>query len=286
MACAVCDHCEVDASARRDLAILAARSVAARHGINAVYPSIIKDSNNTIVDLGAANLVAKVATSTLPGRVIDTEFAVLSHLHNKDAPTGRLSDRIEHGPHDELGCRLFFLDRLEIIDAPLTAAQVLDTVRATHLALADLDLAVPDFDQNLTAATALFDDPTRTATVPSGERDFCLSVGRRLRQQLDALAWQKLVLHGDPWVGGNLVHTTSGPRLVDFEAVCRGPFEWDLSSFDGDGIGAADKDLLAVCKALRSFTVAAWCWAQPGRAPEVDEAAHWHLHVLHATFDT
>lgn len=276
----------MDASARRDLAILAARSVAARYGIDSVNPSIIKDSNNTIVDLGAASLVAKVATSTLPGRLIDTEFAVLSHLHKKGAPAGRLSDRVEHGPHDELGCRLFFLDRLEIVDAPLTAAQVLDTVRATHGALADLDLAVPDFDHNLTVATELFSDLTHTATLSSGEREFIASVGRRLREQLDALAWPALVLHGDPWVGGNLVNTTSGPRLVDFEAVCRGPFEWDLSSFGGDGIDAADKDLLAVCKALRSFTVAAWCWAQPGRAPEVDEAARWHLCVLHSTFDT
>jgi hypothetical protein len=94
------------------------------------------------------------------------------------------------------------------------------------------------------------------------------------------------VLHGDPWIGGNLVNTTSGPRLIDFEAVCRGPFEWDFSSFGGDVIDAVDQELFAICEALRRLTVAAWCWAQPGRAHEVDEAARWHLHLLHATFDT
>ena len=28
------------------------------------------------------------------------EFTVLAHLHHKNAPTGRLSDNIDHGPHD------------------------------------------------------------------------------------------------------------------------------------------------------------------------------------------
>jgi hypothetical protein len=90
----------VDGSARRELAIDAARQVALDHGITTTTASIIKDSNNTIVDLGAANLVAKVATSPDPDRPIDTEFAVLSHLHHKNAPTSRLSDQLAHGPHE------------------------------------------------------------------------------------------------------------------------------------------------------------------------------------------
>jgi hypothetical protein len=31
---------------------------------------------------------------------------------------------------------------------------------------------------------------------------------------------------------------------------------------------------------VRSLCVAVWCWAQPERAPEVDEAADVHLRLL------
>jgi hypothetical protein len=215
----------------------------------------------------------------------DDVGAVLSHLNDKNAPTGRLSERIAGGPHDELGCRLFFLDRLDITDTPIAAADAFDAVRATHEALTDLPVPLPTFDDNLALARALFADPTRTATVPENEREFCLIVGSQLRARFDVMTWHSRVLHGDPWIGGNLVNTSSGARLVDFEAVCRGPLEWDLSSFAGDDLDNVDESLLAVCRTLRRFTVAAWCWAQPGRAPEVDEAARWHLNALHTSID-
>ena len=162
----------------------------------------------------------------------------------------------------------------------MSPSDALHAIITTHAALDDLELPLGDFDENLTAAAALFDDPTVTATLPAKNAEFCARVAIRLRHQLDAHTWQPRVLHGDPWLGGNLVNTTNGPRLIDFEAVCRGPLEWDLSSIAIDDIDGVDADLLGVCRALRSFTVAAWCWAQPGRAPDVDDAARWHLHRL------
>jgi Phosphotransferase enzyme family len=288
MAIISCDDCSVDADARRELAVRASLMVARRFGIDDAAPKIIKDSNNTIVDLGTANLVAKVATNATADHSTATEFAVLSHLHHKNAPTSCLSDRIDHGPHDELGCRLLFLDRLEIIDAPVPVSDALAVLYATHEVLADLTVPVADFDDNLVTAQDLFDDHARTATLPETQRQFCAAVGSKLRDRLNASRWQARaqILHGDPWVGGNLVNTVDGPRLIDFEAVCRGPIEWDLScAVEGvpDGVNG---DLLALCRSLRSFSVAAYCWAQPGRAPDVDEAAEWHLHLLHRTFDS
>jgi hypothetical protein len=51
--------------------------------------------------------------------------------------------------------------------------------------------------------------------------------------------------------------------------------EQDASFFE-----EADPHLLDLMRDLRSCCVAAWCWMQRGRAPEVDEAAVWHLHRL------
>jgi hypothetical protein len=59
--------------------------------------------------------------------------------------------------------------------------------------------------------------------------------------------------------------------------------EWDLSALGEVPEDATDVDaeLLRTCRLLRSLLVAGLCWAQPSRAPEVDEAAHVHLRILH-----
>jgi hypothetical protein len=42
----------------------------------------------------------------------------------------------------------------------------------------------------------------------------------------------------------------------------------------------ADVALVDQLREARSLCVAAWCWMHPERAPEVKEAAHFHLNVL------
>ena len=77
--------------------------------------------------------------------------------------------------------------------------------------------------------------------------------------------------------------TQDGVRWFDFESVCRGPLEWDLSALPDRALGAfsdADRDLLANLRRLRSVCVAVWCSVQPDRAPEVAEAADFHLRAL------
>lgn len=70
-------------------------------------------------------------------------------------------------------------------------------------------------------------------------------------------------LHGEPHLG-NLIVTAEGPHLVDFEAVCHGPREWDLASMEEEvarAFGAVDEDLLARLRLLNSARVATWCLA-------------------------
>ena len=67
----------------------------------------------------------------------------------------------------------------------------------------------------------------------------------------DALGREAQVLAhlGNPWVGGNLVATTAGLRMLDFETVCLGPREWDLSSIDDVPEAAVDDPaLLDACR--------------------------------------
>jgi hypothetical protein len=87
------------------------------------------------------------------------------------------------------------------------------------------------------------------------------------------------VLHGGPHAS-NLLRTPSGLRWIDLDTVCRGPLEWDLAHLPQEAAAAfpeADLELLDAMRNLQSAEVAVWCWASYGRAPEVDEAAHFHL---------
>lgn len=264
-------------------ALRAVEEIAAAHGLDARDLRIVKDSNNTVVDLGTAPIVAKVATTTLPGRhdAFALEFAVLRHLHGSHAPVARLSDALPHGPHEADGLPVLFLDRLDLSDDTVELTDAVAALDATHGALAGIAAPLPAFTEALTAAHRLYRDDARTPGLPPDERAFCVRAGDRLLSDLKPTVGRPVVLHGDPWIGGNLVATTSGPVLLDFEAVCMGPREWDLSAFGEEAAPFGDPDLFARCLAARSFLVAALCWAQPGRAPEVDEAATWHLHLLH-----
>ena len=183
---------------------------------------------------------------------------------------------------------MIFLARLSELAAPVSADGAITTLAVTQAALAGFDRStLPRVTDSLFLARGLLGNESHSPTLPAAERGFCVAVGEHLESMLRENSWLDIVLHGDPWIGGNLIQTTLGPKLVDFEAACTGPAEWDLSSLgdianDAEGV---DRDLLGTCRLLRSFTVAAWCWTQPDRAPEVAKAADWHLRALHNSFD-
>ena len=74
---------------RSERAVAAAVAVAARHGISAGQPRVLWDSNNTVVHLHPAQVVAKVAANERrpEGAVaLSRELAVAAHLAALGAP--------------------------------------------------------------------------------------------------------------------------------------------------------------------------------------------------------
>ena len=63
----------------------------------------------------------------------------------------------------------------------------------------------------------------------------------------------------------------------------RWSIEWDLAYLPDAALTAfpnRDVAALARLRAAVSYCVATWCWAQPGRAPEVAAAAQYHLDAV------
>jgi hypothetical protein len=87
---------------RRRLAIQAAVGVADALGVVARRPTILKDSNNTIVHLAPAPIVAKVGTSHFGDAKLESlerELAVAAHLAEREAPAIAPARDVAPGPY-------------------------------------------------------------------------------------------------------------------------------------------------------------------------------------------
>jgi Phosphotransferase enzyme family len=268
---------------RRRLAVTSAVEVIDRYGLSAPAPLVLKDSNNTIVWLRPLPVVAKVATSTLPGRAagLAVELDVLAYLTGSGAPVAQLADGLPPELHTAGGRSVLLLDYVEHDPGrpvpPETARAALVSV---HDALRGYPGELPAFTDHLTRIRPLLSDPRLTPDLVDDDRALLVSMVDHFAVAFPLnAAWRPL--HGDPWMGGNLLSTPTGAVLVDFEAACRGPVEWDWTSLPLDVTPAdLDGDFAARLRLLRSLVVTAWCFAQPGRAPEVDSAARYHLGVV------
>jgi Phosphotransferase enzyme family len=267
---------------RRERALTATRQVALAVDLDVTGARVIKDSNNTVVVLPAEQLVSKVSTSTLDGRgrdALERELRLGQHLARHGAAIAPPAGPGIAGPHEYRGVTLtlwcYHEDRPKPSDAD---AELGEALRGFHAALDDMVNVLPSMVQKVDRAADLLQQPSATPGLSATDRRAAARAPRRVCDLFDSLG-SSTALHGEPHEG-NTIWTESGPLLIDFEAACAGPLEWDLAYLPDGALSAfPDRDDEAVVK-LRSavsFCVAAWCSAQPTRAPEVAAAATYHL---------
>jgi aminoglycoside phosphotransferase (APT) family kinase protein len=275
--------------ARRERALRSARKAVRGLGLDDAGACVLRDAHNTLVLLPGPGVVAKVATSTLAARgpeALARELAIGRHLAARRAPIAPPLAGSAGGPHELDGTVLTLWSYRAAGPAPGSAAPRLGTaLAALHDALADLGAPLPAFTEKLDRAAALFADPGATPELQASDRHLTALAHERLRPRLAGVG-DRRPLHGEPHEG-NVLWTPDGPLFVDFEGACSGPREWDLAYLPPEARAAfpdRDDELVEVLGRAIAFCVAAWCWAQRGRAPEVDEAAAHHLGVLRSTF--
>ena len=158
-------------------------------------------------------------------------------------------------------------------------------MRGLHDAIFDCPIELPPLWERLDRAQAVADDSAASPALPDDDRRFLARSLRDLRSAFQRLQLPERPLHGGPHQS-NLLHTAEGPRWIDFDTVCRGPAEWDLAHLPEEAAASFPEirsDALALARRLVGAEVAVWCWHTYGRAPEVDEAAHFHLARLRST---
>ena len=271
------------AAERRGRAVSAASAVALAHGFASRDALVLQDWNNTIVHLRPFPLVARVSTSPLApfARSLEREVSVAAHLAARGAPVIAPSPLLPAGPHEHDGLLLTFWEHST---GPLAdegdAAAAGCSLREIHEAFGGFRGELPSFREQLLAVERLL--AGAPLELADEDRGFLQELHGQLMADVETFAFRERPLHGEAHLRNAMV-TADGVRWFDFESVCTGPLEWELSALPDDALGAfgeLDRGLLAVLRRLRSLCVAVWCAVQPDRAPEVAEAAAFHLRAL------
>jgi Ser/Thr protein kinase RdoA (MazF antagonist) len=250
---------------------------------------VIAESNNTIVRLPAEGLVAKASTSDLEGRgedALERELGLGRRLADRGASVAAPAPHPIAGPHQASGVSLSLWKYVVPGDKPRNAERALgEAIAGFHMALADAAGELPRLGERIDEAHRLVQDARATPSLTATDRVLAGGARDRLTALVISLDG-RTALHGEPHEG-NIVWRPDGPVLIDFEAACRGPVEWDLAYLPAGALDAfpnRDDEAIARLRAGVSFCVAAWCLASPDPTPAVAEAARIHWNALRGSW--
>jgi phosphotransferase family enzyme len=271
---------------RRAWALHAAVAVARRQGIAAGNPKVLHDANNIVVHLAPSPIVAKVCRATPGDRgwcKLAAELDIADHLVGAGAPVVVPSPELPAGPYSEDGYAItFWRHHHHDSGAPASGRAAGQALANVHRALDGYPGPLPSFlDRQPRRTSRILADPAALPALQAQERAFLRSELTSLLTQLGECRLDSRALHGDPH-RGNLLVSRGEYLMIDFESVCWGPLEWDLSALPGGGAGvfAVNQQLLMLLRRLRSLCVAVWCWTRPVHAIELDRAARAHFNLL------
>ncbi|MEW6736360.1 MAG: phosphotransferase [Acidobacteriota bacterium] len=275
---------------RQARAIEAAIKIADTYQIRSDTPIILKDSNNTVIHLAPSMVVAKVATSILRKQNISNlehELNVALHLTNVGAPIVSPSKEIPPCIYRYKGLEITFWQYCDgEIHEEIDRCEFVAVLKQFHTALASYQGILKSFTEDYQECYSLLDSYHLSPELSVTDRQFLRQVYQHLRVRLDTIDYEDIPVHTEIH-GGNVIWTDRGPLLIDFESCCRGPQELDFLFFSERNLSICpglNKQLMEILCDLRSFRVAVWCWLQPDRAPEVLEAAEYHLSRLHSLY--
>jgi hypothetical protein len=273
-------------SVRNGPAVLAAQAIAQRHGIAAESARVLHDANNVVVHLAPSPVVAKICRASVGDhgwRKLATELEIARHLVRAGAPVVGPSHELPPGPHIQGGFAMtFWRHHDHDPSAPASTRAAAQALAQVHEALDSYPETFTSFlDRQVSRSAKILFGDSAPSQLPTSDRDFLCSQYLSITSELHNRKLNCRTLHGDPH-RGNVLVSKDGYLLIDFESVCSGPVEWDLSALPGLGAGAfcVDEDLLSLVRRLRSLCVAVWCWTRARSSTVLDRAARNHMGLL------
>ena len=215
--------------ARLERPIRAATETAIAHGVTPDRCEILQDGHTLVLRL-SESLVARVVTE-IDGPRQGTEWfarenAVARYLAERGAPVIPLHPELPPGPYQHLGYSLNFWQFVTALDVEPEPASIGRLLHQCHATLRDFDQPLPEL-AILTESVDLLATLKKRERFPVETLDLLRD---RLARSIEVLrAFPRQALHGDAHLG-NLMNTTRGLLLTDWEDTFEGPVEWDLAS--------------------------------------------------------
>ena len=273
-------------SVRNGTAVEAAQEIARRHGIAAEHARVLHDATNVVVHLGPSPVVAKICRASVGDRgwhKLAAELEIARHLIRAGAPVVGPSQELPPGPHAQGDFAMtFWRHQDHDPDALAASAGAGHALAQIHEALDSYPETFPSFlDRQVRRTAKILFGESALSPLSTPDRDFLRNQYLHITSELHGRQFWCRTLHGDPH-RGNVLVSKAGCLFIDFESVCSGPLEWDLSALPGPGAGAfnVDDDLLSLLRRLRSLCVAVWCWTRARSSTALDRAATYHMGLL------
>ena len=249
-------------------AVAASVAVAERLGLPSEDPVIVAEGYSVRVRLDPAPVLTRVVTL---GRLLrgeprpwmQREVEVSRYLSARGAAVVPPWDT--PGPHQGGGLDVTLWKWLEPEAGSVPPRVFGPMLKDLHDALADYDADLP----------ALVGPLTDIAAALEASDDRVLHEAAAVLVPL-APFWPCRPLHGDAHTG-NMLMTLAGPKWMDFEDVCVGPVEWDLSSrtlsdnYVNAYPGHIDRDRLEDCRDLRHLQILAGILIEDLQDPDLYE---------------
>ena len=213
--------------------------------------------------------------------MLDRGLSVSRHLAQRGAPVTRPTEKPESGPHRVDDSCVTFWQYESTIDSEVDITQAVNALNRVHRELPHYSGDLPHFWKSLDQTYQQLQTPDSRRFLSEGDHCFLKEVFKRF-QHLKSLSEDVLrPLHGACHLG-NVINTERGHLWLDFDNVCLGPIEWDLSCLPEEAIGDRDIDraIMHDLRMLRRWVTAVWCWMIYDRSSEKREAAEYHLAIL------
>lgn len=273
---------EVDLGPSRHSAVGAAIKAGEAIGLSSTHPVILQDTNNVVVWLSPHDVVAKVGIWPHSADVLGREIEVCAHLAAAGAPVATPIGTLRREGTTTWPVSLW--KRLQpVASGHASDDELAGMLRRVHAGLTSSSVELPSYIAAIDHARGTLFDDDQMHALSSSDLRLLRAAFDELAARAKAWPAHRQPLHGEPHLG-NIILTTVGPTLIDFEAVSLGPPEWDLASMPPGVAGAfgdLDRDLLALLRLLNSARVATWCWALADH-PSMRAHAEHHLAVVRA----
>ena len=258
--------------------------MATRLGIDVDDLLPLRSTNNVVFRLLPSPVVVKM--SDRPSNLLEWELTVGAALFAEGAPVMGPSERVEPVVHRLDGWDMTFWNYCPSGDdapSPRAIANALAQFHSVLDQVIDRYSLTPTSWKNIPIAVAanLRDDSYASGLRPA-DRALLLEALAMIFE-VEPSSASVGGLHGSPH-GFNVVTANGEPKLIDFETVCTGPREWDLSHLDPLAVESfpapCDPDGLKAARVVVSAMTSALCWESIDRGEDMRVHAEHHLAVV------